>query len=91
MLSPVVCMMVPIAVVLLNGVLSLGFDLFPIYLAELFLSVFPLVNALLTIGFVAPYRRFTLGLIRHTVKVSAADFSMSGATPAGTARIVAVT
>ncbi|KAH7705672.1 hypothetical protein AAVH_27112 [Aphelenchoides avenae] len=80
MLSPIVCMLIPIAIILVSGFSSLKFGVFPIYLAELFLSVFPLANALLTIGFVAPYRRYTLDIIRNAVKVSPVDFS-TGAAP----------
>ncbi|KAH7724297.1 hypothetical protein AAVH_08185 [Aphelenchoides avenae] len=79
MLSPVICMFIPMTAIALNGVLRLDLGLPVIYLSLLFFSLFPMVNAVFTVGFVAPYRRFTLDLLRQTVKVSAAQYSFTTA------------
>ncbi|KAH7694515.1 hypothetical protein AAVH_38436 [Aphelenchoides avenae] len=61
-LSPVLCMFLPVAAacvaILANGgILVYALDG---YIALTMLSLFPLINAMLTILFVAPYRQFTV-------------------------------
>lgn len=59
MLSPLLCMFVPVAVITTGGYFGLAENVLMSYIALLALSLFPTTDAVLTIVFVTPYRRFT--------------------------------
>lgn len=79
MLTPLVCMFVPFAVFTLCVYFGLSEELYVslLYFSLLAISLFPMTDAVLTVGFVTPYRRFTLGLLRKIVRVSPADSTTS--------------
>lgn len=77
-LSPVVCMLGPILMFAIVGMIG-TYNVAIIYVGVLFFSLFPMVNAIMTVGFVAPYRKFTFDFIRQTVKVSPTEYTFSGA------------
>ncbi|KAI1697179.1 serpentine type 7TM GPCR chemoreceptor srh domain-containing protein [Ditylenchus destructor] len=67
MVTPVIFVLVP---VVFTQSITVVFSLFNtpyfiLYLAMFSISLFPLTNAILTLGFVAPYRKYTVKLIRR--------------------------
>lgn len=68
MFCPIICIVGP--VLYLGSMVFLRYQgqLVPFYCCLVGITVFPAVNALLTLAFVAPYRRFTLGWMRHLLK-----------------------
>ena len=48
-----------------------------VYMEIVIFSLFPLIDAVLTIGFVAPYRKFTWDLMRFKVAPVEIDFGNS--------------
>ncbi|KAH7680523.1 hypothetical protein AAVH_41102, partial [Aphelenchoides avenae] len=67
-LCPVVCMLGPVLYMMGCVVIRVHALLVGFYLCFVGLSAFPLANALLTVVFVAPYRKFTFRWIRATFK-----------------------
>ncbi|KAI1702724.1 serpentine type 7TM GPCR chemoreceptor srd domain-containing protein [Ditylenchus destructor] len=67
MITPVIFVLVPVVFTQsIQIVLSLfNIPYFVFYMAILSISLFPLTNAILSLGFVAPYRKYTVKLIRR--------------------------
>ncbi|KAH7702190.1 hypothetical protein AAVH_30661, partial [Aphelenchoides avenae] len=97
MLSPVACMAVPVMYLSVGFIRAQPTPLVATYLVLLALSLFPMVNALLTIVFVRPYRQHALQLIMVFTKahriseVSSQDSWASQQVSATPRPVVAVT
>ncbi|KAH7703803.1 CRE-SRN-1 protein [Aphelenchoides avenae] len=88
-LSPMICLFVPIVGFVVFVIISmytlLPWSNLPVELGILFFTAFPMVNAVLAITFVGPYRRFTASFLstifcRKSSLVSRMESSASGAT-----------
>ncbi|KAH7715922.1 hypothetical protein AAVH_16653 [Aphelenchoides avenae] len=71
MLCPLVLMAVPVIYPLYATIVNTRVSLAAVYVCLLCMSLFPLMNALLTVVFVKPYRTHTLHWMRVVFKGSA--------------------
>lgn len=74
-------MFIPVAVMTFAALFGLSDNVSVTYFALLGLALFPTTDAVLTVVFVTPFRRFTLDLLRSVARVSPADFSSTVRTP----------
>ncbi|KAH7718175.1 hypothetical protein AAVH_14378 [Aphelenchoides avenae] len=67
MLCPLICMLGPVLYFVMS-VMWFRASIVGPYVGLVIIGVFPMVNALLTITFVGPYRRFTVGWLKAAAK-----------------------
>lgn len=67
LLSPLLLVVLPIGAASLASLNGRAVDRLPGLLGIVLLSVYPSINSCLTLGFVAPYRRFLAGRFRRLV------------------------
>ncbi|KAH7703275.1 hypothetical protein AAVH_29554, partial [Aphelenchoides avenae] len=66
--TPIICVFLPFVLILVPLITYMDISVVPVMAGFTFFSLFPLINAVLTIAFVKPYRDFTLQLLTNPAR-----------------------